>query len=92
MIAKVLYYQEISIHAPIKERRALLGELQSITDISIHAPIKERPIARLNLAIVPDFNPRSHKGATFCSSMLLLTSAISIHAPIKERQNQQQEV
>ena len=55
---------QISIHAPAKERRYTVKDFCPECIISIHAPAKER---RRNMTmgdLAEDFNPRSREGAT----------------------------
>ena len=56
----------ISIHAPSRERRALLAGAGTVAQISIHVPSRERPWKQLYLILMLYFNPRSLTGATCC--------------------------
>ena len=78
--------QDISIHAPLRERPfAFLGE-QAVLNISIHAPLRERPSALKKVSFsLQNFNPRSLTGATRSYRRHNLDYTISIHAPSRER-------
>ena len=79
-------WENISIHAPLRERRCLILYLIVICLISIHAPLRERPATAKNFeAEAADFNPRSLAGATKANDWAIRCVHISIHAPLRER-------
>ena len=80
--------RNISIHAPVWERRAEQAIPTVPVDISIHAPVWERH----KVLGVPwerdDFNPRSRMGAPRSQFPNGRSLPISIHAPVWERLHQ----
>ena len=75
----------ISIHAPAKERQSKMYLFSTARQISIHAPAKERHVKHFIIKEYSNFNPRSCEGAT--NQFIIKPEAvnISIHAPAKER-------
>ena len=79
-------FSQISIHAPLRERRLGQESLNKRPFISIHAPLRERLSAAATLpASWGYFNPRSLTGATSLFLVCSLVTDISIHAPLRER-------
>ena len=77
---------KISIHAPLRERRASALSANYNLGISIHAPLRERLIVIvLLLKRKFYFNPRSLTGATLGFVTINGAKYISIHAPLRER-------
>mgnify|MGYP004650461455 CR=1 FL=1 len=56
--------EEISIHAPSRERPGYIKKVPINQIISIHAPSRERPALSAIVAFRSHFNPRSLTGAT----------------------------
>ncbi len=54
----------ISIHAPSRERRGSMDDLEDVLMISIHAPSRERLLISIMTDMALHFNPRSLTGAT----------------------------
>ena len=75
----------ISIHAPSRERRAILPTYSTNQQISIHAPSRERLTALSEAYLLYNFNPRSLTGATCSQKQARFAQVISIHAPSRER-------
>ena len=59
------YIEDISIHAPSRERPGTRPLTPAAPDISIHAPSRERPNTANNWQFSGNFNPRSLAGATY---------------------------
>ena len=84
--AKLMLLEDISIHAPSRERPEPFRAYNLIYNISIHAPSRERRAMHINLKYRIYFNPRSLAGATVYEvATALATLMISIHAPSRER-------
>ena len=60
----------VSIHAPVKERPAIVFTPGVPFVVSIHAPVKERPRPIGMQAVRKRFNSRPCEGATFPVSLL----------------------
>ena len=41
------YTQEVSIHAPVRERHLPITDYDAVANVSIHAPVRERPLMSL---------------------------------------------
>ena len=54
----------VSIHAPIRVRRAFVFRIRKLQDVSIHAPIRVRQSSSRSVSSISRFNPRTHTGAT----------------------------
>ena len=68
-------FSQISIHAPLRERRLGQESLNKRPFISIHAPLRERPgMVWFIQAKQGHFNPRSLAGATSASKWLIVAA------------------
>ena len=77
--------QNISIHAPSRERLSFLFFFTAHTKISIHAPSRER-LSRLKKARrVLEFQSTLPRGSDGAGDGYRYAQAISIHAPSRER-------
>ena len=75
----------VSIHAPVKGRRAATGVTYQLSKVSIHAPVKGRPGLHCRPAPKSRFDPRPREGATRPCQYLAQPRGVSIHAPVKGR-------
>ena len=76
---------DISIHAPSRERHKANDWAIRCVHISIHAPSRERQFRFVKVVKSCYFNPRSLAGATFADDDFIRFLLISIHAPSRER-------
>ena len=86
VLERCVLHGKISIHAPSRERPALLPSHCDTPIISIHAPSRERrAISSMGCPLYAYFNPRSLARATVNGFSFVSSSSISIHAPSRER-------
>ena len=75
----------VSIHAPVKGRRAISLAMEATSPVSIHAPVKGRPTFAQSCPLRLSFNPRPREGATGTDKERSYWQEVSIHAPVKGR-------
>ena len=82
---KNLEARNISIHAPLRERREAAEQKfnQAVFQSTLPCGSDAHFLTTTHRQIY--FNPRSLAGATMCSTVRLASFAISIHAPLRER-------
>ena len=75
----------VSIHAPVRERHFPHSFSDGAQFVSIHAPVRERQAWLIGLRAPFGFNPRPRKGATDAGGACNEQKSVSIHAPVRER-------